>query len=71
MPKVHPEKVIPALARYAMSKTTERNAVYTEYIRYHWKQTGNLAPGCDARDLYAWLEKNMSDELKAITRNRS
>jgi len=31
---------------------------YSEYIRHRYQITGSLAPGCDARDLRAWLEQN-------------
>ena len=44
-----------------------RTHVYSEYIVLHFRQTGNLAPGCDARDLLAWYEQNMPAELTAIT----
>ena len=57
MTKAHPERVIPALAQKALEETDQRAALYTHYIILHYRATGNLAPGCDARDLYAWLEE--------------
>jgi len=66
--KEHPERVHPEMARAAIAKATQRTHVYTEYIILHYRQTGKLAPGCDACDLYAWLEQNMPAELEAITR---
>jgi hypothetical protein len=65
--KDHPEKVIPTLARAALGDTDQRGAVWTHYILRHYRATGNLAPGCDARDLYAWLEANEPERLAAIT----
>ena len=65
--KAHPECVHPGLARKAVGRATHRTHVYSEYIILHYQSTGNLAPGCDARDLYAWLEANAADELAAIT----
>jgi len=70
MTRAHPELVIPELARQAMKGCKVRMHVYSQYIMAHYRATGNLAPGCDARDLYAWLEQNMNDELEAITRRR-
>ena len=66
--KTHPELVNPAIARFAIGKAKLRTECYTQYIVLHFRQTGNLAPGCDNRDLLAWYEQNMPDELKAITK---
>jgi len=63
----HPEKVCPVLARQALAETDQRTHVWTHYILAHYHSTGNLAPGCDARDLYAWLETNEATALAAIT----
>ena len=65
----HPECVIPALARMAMGDTDQRGAIYSHYIIRHYRSTGNLAPGCDARDLYAWMEQNESARLAEMTRS--
>ena len=70
MARANPEKVNPSMARAAMPKATIRTHLYTEYILIHYKATGSLAPGCDAKDLYAWYELNMPDELEAITRSK-
>ena len=69
--KDHPEKVFPVLARQALAETDQRTHVWTHYILAHYHSTGNLAPGCDARDLYAWLETNEATALAAITRQSS
>ena len=55
--KAHPEYVIPQIADLAIATGKERNALFSEYIRYHYKCTGKLVPGCDARDFYAYLDK--------------
>ena len=68
MTKVHPERVIPELAQLAMADCKVRTEAYTHYILRHYRATGDLAPGCDARDLIAWLEQNMTAELAAKTR---
>ena len=65
--KAHPERVDPELARRAVGQATQRTHCYTQYIMLHYRATGNLAPGCDARDLYAWLEQNEPERLAAIT----
>ena len=66
--KTHPERVIPYLAEHAMSETTQRPALFTHYIMAHFHATGNLAPGCDFKDLLAWYEQYMPVRLAAITR---
>lgn len=63
-----PEKVIPELARLAVRDTDQRTCVWTQYILRHYRTTGNPAPGCDARDLYAWLEANEPERLATITK---
>ena len=51
-----------------MSETTMRPSLFTAYIMGHYHATGNLAPGCDFKDLLAWYDANMPAELAAITR---
>ena len=59
MAKPRPERVIPSLARLAIKRARgDRTRVYSEYIRAHFQATGCLAPGCDARDLVAWIKEN-------------
>jgi len=58
--KAHPEKVDPGIGRQAMKRAKDRQSSYSEYIRLHYQATGNLAPGCDARD---WLAKNSDVSL--------
>ena len=71
MTKAHPERVIPQLAQIAMTGCTQRTHLYTQYIIAHYRATGNLASGCDARDLICWYEENMPIELTAITMRRT
>jgi len=60
MAKPKPEKVIPNLAIKAYEATGgEMNKVYSEYIRLHYRATGQLAPGCDAKDLIAWFKNTL------------
>ncbi len=70
MTKVHPERVIPEMARLAMRECQVRTHVYTQYIMAHYRATGSLAPGCDARDLMAWLLENEPQALAEITRKK-
>ena len=51
--KPHPELVIEAILRKAMERAKDRQSAFSEYIRLHYQATGNLAPGCDARDFFA------------------
>jgi len=54
--KPNPDKVHPGMARQAVKNSKARNEVYSQYILLHYRATGKLAPGCDARDLYAWMD---------------
>ena len=65
--KAKPNKVNEVLARQVMSKATLVTHLYSDYIVATFRSTGNLAPGCDNRDLIAWYEQNMPTELAAIT----
>jgi len=67
MSKPRTERVIPDLARHAVYATNDRGKVWTEYIVSHFRSTGNLAPGCDLKDMMAWLEANEPERLAAIT----
>jgi len=35
----------------------DRQAAWSRYIQLHYQTTGSLAPGCDAKDLYAWYKE--------------
>lgn len=60
--KGNPEKVNPVLALEAWKRAEgDRKSVYSEYIRLHYQATGCLAPGCDNRDLQAWLDVNIEE----------
>jgi len=65
--KAKPERVHEILAKQIMGKATLRTHLYSDYIVTTFRTTGNLAPGCDNRDLIAWYEINMPVELAAIT----
>jgi hypothetical protein len=55
--KPHPERVIVSLVEKALETGKERVALFSEYIRLHYKATGRLAPGCDAKDFYFVLDQ--------------
>lgn len=59
MAKADPTKVIVPFARQAITLAAQANAAYTQYIKIHYRHTGRLAPGCDAKDLVAWYKQNM------------
>ena len=61
--KAHPERVIPQLVDRAIATGKDRNCLFSEYIVFHYRATGNLAPGCDARDFYAYLD-GLKQEVK-------
>jgi hypothetical protein len=65
--KVDTDRVHPTFARLAVFGTDQRGKVWTQYILLHYRATGKLAPGCDAADMYAWLEQNEPERLAAIT----
>jgi hypothetical protein len=54
--KTHPELVIPQLLERVIATGKERGSLFSEYIELHWRCTGNLTPGCDAKDFYAALD---------------
>jgi hypothetical protein len=54
--KPQPNKVDGKLALDALSESKRRTEIWTHYIIAHYRATGNLAPGCDAKDLSAWIE---------------
>jgi len=56
--KAHPEKVDPGIGRMAIKQAKDRQSSWTQYIVLHFRHTGNLVPGCDARDWYAWYDIN-------------
>jgi len=56
MKKAHPEYVITQLADHAIATGKDRASLFSEYIVAHYRATGKLAPGCDARDFYAYLD---------------
>lgn len=64
--KAHPELVHKGLAIQALRLAkNDRKAVYSQYIKVYFRHTGKLAPGCDNRDLQAWIdnyEKGQAEE---------
>jgi len=57
MSKPHPERVFEELVRKALETGKERAALFSEYIKLHYRVTGKLVPGCDARDFYFVLDQ--------------
>lgn len=51
-----PDRVHPKCAVLAISKAKDDMHAWSEYVRIYFRSTGKLAPGCDARDFYAWWE---------------
>lgn len=55
--KPHPERVDPAIAARVCERAKSRQHAFSDYIVSHFRVTGDLAPGCDARDFYAWYDQ--------------
>ncbi len=55
--KPHPERVVVALVEKALETGKDRQSLFSEYIRLHFRATGRLSPGCDAKDFYAVLDQ--------------
>jgi hypothetical protein len=52
--KPHPERCHLEMVRKAKEQAADDRArAWSRYIIIHYNATGNLAPGCDARDFYA------------------
>lgn len=52
------------LVEKVLSLGKPRNTWYSDYIVLHYRATGNLAPGCDAKDFYAYVDKFLSEKEK-------
>ena len=63
--KGYADRVHPGMAEQAVRQSKHRNEVWTQYIIVHYRATGSLAPGCDAVDLFAWLDEYGPDEFKS------
>ncbi len=63
--KPHPERAHPDLVALALERARDRGSAYSEYIRLHWQATGNLAPGCDARDFFAAYDALVAERQAA------
>lgn len=50
-------KVQPSIAKLALSRASgDKQRAWSEYIRAMYQSTGSLAPGCDAKDFYAYID---------------
>lgn len=68
MSKPDPKKVNPGRAQAAYDAAKDRQSAYSEYIRLTFRQTGQLAPGCDAKDLIAFFDQNGMGEKPGQTK---
>lgn len=49
-------KVHPAIAKIALERASgDKQKAWSEYIRAMYQSTGSLAPRCNAKDFYAYL----------------
>lgn len=49
-------KVQPSIAKLALERASgDKQKAWSEYIRAMYQATGSLAPRCDAKDFYAYL----------------
>ena len=63
MKKPHPERVDPpAGAEAVRAADGDRMGAWTQYVIVHFRRTGQLAPGCDARDFFAWYDGHKKGE---------
>lgn len=63
--KAHPELVNKGLAIQALRLAkNDRQAVYSRYITVYFRHTGKLAPGCDNRDLQAWIDNYLKEQAE-------
>lgn len=59
-------KANPRMAMEALHRTNgDRQKAWSEYIRLHFRSTGSLAPGCDAKDFYTCLDVQTLELWKA------
>ena len=64
MAKADSSRCHPEFVRKALSLANgDKQAAFTRYIQLHYRATGNLAPGCDAKDFQA-----MADRIVALTK---
>ena len=61
MEKPNPNKVIPVLAEQAIASAKSLQVCYSNYVIEHYRATGNLASGCDSKDLIEWINQNHPD----------
>jgi len=60
--KPHSERVIVSLVEKVLETGKERAALFSEYICLHYRATGRLAPGCDAKDFYFVLDQLLENK---------
>lgn len=54
MSKPKPEKAVPSMVIAALQRAAgDVKAAWSQYIIVHYRATGSLNPGCDAKDFYA------------------
>lgn len=59
----------PPMAIKALEQANgDRQKAYSEYIRLHFQATGYIAPGCDAKELYAVLDEVTLEVMAAAKR---
>ena len=51
-----------SLVEKVLSFGKPRNTWYSDYIVLHYRATGNLAPGCDAKDFYKFVDKYLEEK---------
>jgi len=61
--KTDVSKVHPKLADEALKRANgERTAAYSNYIKFYYRCTGKLAPGCDNADLQEYYKSEVEKE---------
>lgn len=59
MAKPDSSKVSSQIGKIAIQRANgDRQKAWSEYIRAMYQNTGSLVPRCDAKDFYAWVDKN-------------
>jgi len=46
------------------NRRERRQNAWSEYIRLRYQMTGNLAPGCDAKQFFEVLDKCLDEEAR-------
>jgi len=64
--KAHPELVWPELLGNARRAAKDRGSAWSAYIVAHYRATGSLAPGCDARDFFAAWDAGIDTDGESV-----